>query len=92
MFMPSATVREMIADPGQIKSAWLGAEACVHLAPRTLAGNRFMLWSRGLPGSILMFSFLSGLVIGGYLAVFARGQLGSRHCRVEYGKVTPCLE
>jgi hypothetical protein len=55
-----------------------------------------------LPVPILMFSFLSGLVMGGYLAVFARGQLGSRHCRVRYGKrgepfrvsreVTPCLE
>lgn len=102
MFSPSAIVREMKADPGQIKSEWLGAEARVHLAPRTLKGNRFMLWSRGLSVPILMFSFLSGLVTGGYLAFFARGQLGSRHRRVGYGKrgepfralreVAPCLE
>ena len=57
MFMPSAIGREMIADPGQIKSAWLGAEARVHLAQRTLPGNRFMLWSRGLPVPILIFRF-----------------------------------
>lgn len=102
MFSPSAIVREMKAEPGQIKSEWLGAEARVHLAPRTLAGNRFILWSRGLPVPILMFSFLSGLVMGGYLAFFARGQLGSRYRCVRYGKrgepfrvsreVTPCLE
>ncbi len=60
MFSPSAIVREMKEDPGQIKSEWLGAEARVHLAPRTLLGNRFMLWSRGLSVPILIFSFLSG--------------------------------
>ena len=102
MFSPSAIVREMKEDPGQIKSEWLGAEARVHLAPRTLAGNRFMLWSRGLSVPILIFSFLSGLAMGGYLAFFARSQFGSRHRRVGYGKrgepfrvsreVTPCLE
>jgi hypothetical protein len=102
MFSPSAIVREMTEDPGQIKSQWLGAEARVHLAPRTLVGNRFMLWSRGLSVPILIFSFLSALAMGGYLAFFARIQFGSRHCRVRYGRrgepfrasreVTPCLE
>jgi hypothetical protein len=102
MFSPSAIVREMKDDPGQIKSQWLGAEARVHLAPRTLVGNRFMLWSRGLSVPILIFSFLSGLAIGGYLVFFARGQFESRHRRVGFGKrgepfrvsreVTPCLE
>lgn len=102
MFSPSAIVREMKEDPGQIKSEWLGAEARVHLAPRTLVGNRFMLWRRGLSVPILIFSFLSGLAMGGYLAFFAHGQFGSHHRRVGYGKrgepfrvsreVTPCLE
>ena len=88
--------------PGQIKSAWLGAEARVHLAPRTLPGNRFVLWSRGLSVPILIISCLSGLAMGGYLAFFARGQFGSRHRRIGFGKrgepfrvsreVTPCLE
>lgn len=102
MFSPSAIVREMKEDPGQIKSEWLGAEARVHLAPRTLARNRFMLWSRGLSVPILIFSFLSGLAMGSYLAFLARGQFGNRHRRVGYGKrgepfrvsreVAPCLE
>jgi len=102
MFSPSAIVREMTEDPGQIKSRWLGVETRVHLAPRTLVGNRFMLWIRGLSVPILIFSFLSGLAMGGYLAFFARSQFGSRHRRVGYGKrgepfrvsreVTPCLE
>ena len=102
MFSPSAIVREMKDDPGQIKSEWLGAEASVHLAPRTLAGNRFMLWSRGLSVPILIISCLSGLAMGGYLAFFARSQFGNRRRRVRYGKrgepfrvsreVTPCLE
>ena len=102
MFSPSAIIREMKEDPGQIKSEWLGAEARVHLAPRTLAGNRFMLWNRGLSVLILVLSFLSGLAMGGYLEFFARGQFGSRHRLLGYGKRgepfrvlregTPCLE
>ena len=102
MFSPSTIVREIKEDPGQIKSEWLGAEARVHLAPRTLAGNRFMLWSRGLSAPILILSFLSGLAMGSYLAFFARGQFGSCHRRFGYGyrgepfrvsrEVTPCLE
>ena len=102
MYSPSAIIREMKEDPGQIKSEWLGAEARVHLAPRTLLGNRFMLWSRRLSVPILIFSFLSGPAMGGYLTFLARGQLGSQHRRVGYGKrvepfrvsreMTPCLE
>jgi hypothetical protein len=102
MFSSSAIVREMKEGPGQIKSQWLGAEARVHLAPRTLVGNRFMLWRRGLSIPILIFSFLSGLAMGGSVAFFARSQFGSRHRHVGYGKrgepfrvsreVTPCLE
>ena len=102
MFSASAIVCEMKEDPGQIKSEWLGAEARVHLAPRTLLGNRFVLWSRGLSVPILIISCLSGLAMGGYLAFFARGQFGSRHRRIGFGKrgepfrvsreLTPCLE
>ena len=103
MFSSSAIFCEMKEDPGQIKSEWLGAEARVHLAPRTLPGKRFMLWSRGLSVPILIFSFLSGLAIGGYLPFFARGQFERRHRLVGFGKkigepfrvsreVTPCLE
>jgi hypothetical protein len=102
MFSASAIVCEMIEDPGQIKSEWLGAEARAHLAPRTPAGNRFMLWSRRLSIPILIISCLSGLAMGGYLAFFARGQFGNHHRRIGFGRrgepfrfsreVTPCLE
>ena len=102
MFRPAAIIHEMSEDPCQIKAEWLGAEARVHLAPRTPAGNRFMLWSRKLSVPILIISCLSGIAMGGYLAFFARGQFGDRHRRGGYGKrdepfrvsrkMAPCLE
>lgn len=79
MLSQSCIVREKQDGPSQIKSEWLGAEARVHLPPRTLAGNRFMLWSRRLSVRTLLFSFSSGLAVGGCLALFACGQFGSCH-------------
>ena len=78
--------REAKEVPRQIKSEWLGAEARVHLPPRLLAGNRFMLWSRRLSVRILLFSFSSGLAMGGCLAFFACGHFGSRLRPVGPGK------
>ncbi len=82
--MPSLSyiVLEKKEAPGRIKPEWLGAEARVHLPPRTLAGSRFMFWRRRLSVRILLLSFSSGLAMGGYLALFARGKFGSRHLRI----------
>jgi hypothetical protein len=94
--------RETKEVPCQIKSEWLGAETHVYLPPRMSVGNRFMLWSRWLSVRSLLFSFSSGLAMGGCLALFAWGHFGTHHRPVGHGKrsdpfggsreVTPCLE
>lgn len=102
MRSPLCIVREKKEFPSQINSEWLGAEARVHLPARTLVGNRFMLWSWWLSVRSLLFSFSSGLAMGGCLAFFAYGHFGTRHLPVGHGKtrevslprgsreVTPC--
>lgn len=69
--------------PCQIKSEWLGAEACVHLPIRTPKGNRFLLWSRLASPRLLLNSFSAGLAMGIALAWFACDQFGRRQRRVE---------
>ena len=102
MSNPSYVVREEKEVSHQIKSDWLGAEAHVHLPPRSLAGNRFMFGSWRVSLRILLISFSSGLAMGGGLAWFARGQFGRLRRLVGHGErggafrvpreVTPCLD
>jgi hypothetical protein len=99
---PLWTNRDTKEVPRQIKSEWLGAETHVYLPPRMLMGNRFMRWSWWLSVRSLLFSFSSGLAMGGCLALFACGHFGTRHRPVGHGKrgepfrgsreVTPCLD
>ena len=79
MFSPSAIVREIKEDPGQIKSEWLGAEAHVHLPSCPLAEHRFIRWGRRVSLRIWLLSFPLGLAMGSCLTLFARGQFGNRH-------------
>ena len=63
--------------PGQIKAEWLGVEARVHLPPRMLA-RKFIDRRRHSSIGRILFSFLSGIAMGGFLAFFVtRGEAGS---------------
>jgi hypothetical protein len=65
--------------PDQIRSEWLGVEARVHLPPRVLADNRLSSQRRRYAVGGLLFSFLSGIAMGGCLTLFVT--------RVEAGPV-----
>ena len=72
--------------PCQIKSEWLGAEACVPLPPQAMGemeGPRFLFWSRRLSLRLLLNSFSAGLAMGITLAWFACSQFGRRQRRAE---------
>lgn len=79
----NSSLHEKKEVPWQIKSEWLGAEACVHLPTRTSRGNRFLLWSRLASLRLLLNSFSAGLTMGIALAWFACDQFGRRQRRVE---------
>jgi len=65
----------------QIRSEWLGAEAQVNVSPRTRSGNRFLWRHRwDVPDGFLL-SFLSGLAMGGCLAILAAGVQRTSSCR-----------
>jgi len=77
----NSSLDEKTEVPGQIKSEWLGAEACVHLPTRTPKGNRFLVWSRLASLRLLLNSFSAGLTMGIALAWFACDQFGRRRRR-----------
>jgi hypothetical protein len=78
---PQSMMRERKEVPDQIKSEWLGVEARVHLPPRVLADNCLINSRRWYAVGGLLFSFLSGIAMGGCLALFVS--------RVEAGPVMP---
>lgn len=56
--------------PGDIKPEWLGPETRVYPFPRALAGNRRIDRHQWHSAGKLLVSFLSGIVMGGCVAVF----------------------
>lgn len=56
--------------PGDIKPEWLGPETRVYPFPRALAGNRRIDRRQWYSAGKLLVSFLSGIVMGGCVAVF----------------------
>ncbi len=99
---PLEIVRQNHDASEQIMSGWLGAEASVRPHPRELARSRFVFWGRRLSARMLHFSFLSGLAMGGCLALLVCGRFGSRHRHIGHGdrgepvrvptEVVPCLD
>lgn len=80
----NSSLHEKKEVPGQIKSEWLGAEACVSLPPQALGGTRgarFLFGSRRLSLRLLLNSFSAGLTMGIALAWFACDQFGRRRRR-----------
>lgn len=64
--------------PGDIKPEWLGPETRVYPFPRALAGNRQIDRRQWYSAGKLLLSFLSGIVMGGCVAVLVtRGADGS---------------
>jgi hypothetical protein len=76
---PSSKMLERKEFPQEIRSEWLGVEARVHLPPRVLADNRLINSRRWYAVGGLLFSFMSGIAMGGCLALFVT--------RVEAGPV-----
>lgn len=63
-------MRERKAVPDQIRSEWLGVEARVHLPQSVLADNHLIDSRRRYAVGGLLISFLSGIAMGGCLALF----------------------
>ncbi len=91
----NSSLDEKKAVPSQIKSEWLGAEACVPLPPEALRGTggpRFLFWSRRLSLRLVLNSFSAGLTMGIALAWLACSQFGRRQRPVEtHGERGPAL-
>lgn len=102
MTSPSHIVRKKKEHSGHITSEWLGAEGRIYIPPHRLDENRFRFWNRQSPIGALLFSFVSGLTVGGCLALFVRGRNGGRRvipdmCETDEPfrvprEVAPCLD
>jgi len=66
----------------QIRSEWLGAEAQVNVPLQTRSGSRLLWRYRWDAPNGILFSFLSGLAMGGCLAIFAATVQRTSSCRV----------